>query len=139
MAITLASVANVHLEFNKIEEKYQKRGITQSRANLAKGAYWLIGLFLLAVVLVTLKPILCGGETAQAIINMAAITIVLWHVLILISLTQFVFAIEPEIKPPKEICITTIAPERCTKKETVNSSSKSSSYAGAEHFRHVNL
>ncbi len=98
LAITLASVANIHLEFNKIEERYGKHGLTQSRLNLKKSAYWLIGLFLLGVVVVTVKPLLDGGPTAEGIANMAAMLIVLWHVLILISLTQLVFAIPPEFR-----------------------------------------
>lgn len=98
LAITLASVANIHLEFNKIEERHQRVGLNKSRANLRKATYWLIALFVSAVALVAVKPILCGGRTAEASINMAALLIVLWHVLILISLTQLVFSMSPDVK-----------------------------------------
>jgi hypothetical protein len=98
LAITLASVANIHLEFNKIEERYGQPGLSKSRANLKKSAYWLIGLFLTGVAVVTIKPLLDSGPTGEGIANMAAMLILLWHVLILISLTQLVFAIPPEFK-----------------------------------------
>ena len=99
LAITLASVANIHLEFNKIEERYQREGFAKSRLNLKKNAYWLIALFLCGVGITTVKPLLSGGETAQAIANMFALFLLLWHVLILISLTTLVFSIPPDIKP----------------------------------------
>lgn len=43
LAITLASVAQIHFQFNQIEERAGKRGLTKSRANLSKNAYYLIG------------------------------------------------------------------------------------------------
>jgi uncharacterized membrane protein len=107
LAITLASVANIHLEFNKIEERYQKVGLTKSRSNIKKGAYWLIGLFIVGVIIAVTKPIINVGATSQGVANMAALFIVLWQVLILVSLTQLVFAIPPHIndsepEPPRE-------------------------------------
>lgn len=102
LAITVASVANVHLEFNKIEEKYQKIGLSKSRQNLRKLTYWLISLFLAGVILVVIKPVAAYEPTGQATFNMIALFIVLWHVLILISLTQLVFAIEPDVPENKK-------------------------------------
>ena len=46
MTITLASAASLHLEFNKIEERYKKRGLSNTRRGVAQGAYCLIALFL---------------------------------------------------------------------------------------------
>ena len=102
LAITLASVANIHFEFNKIEEQQQKIFLVKSRQNLKKNTFWLIGLFCAAVALVTVKPIVCGGAVAEGIINLGAVMIVLWHVLILLSLTQLAFVIGPVIKPAQE-------------------------------------
>lgn len=97
LAITLASVASIHLEFNKIEEKYERAGLTLSRANLKKNALWLIGLFVAGVLVVAIKPLLSLGATGEGFMNMAAMLIVLWHVLILLSLTNLVFAISPDL------------------------------------------
>lgn len=97
LAITLASIASIHLEFNKIEERYKKRGLTKSRANLRQNAYWLISLFATAVAIVATKPVMCGGAVSQALANMSGMLILLWHLLILISLTQLVFSISADI------------------------------------------
>jgi hypothetical protein len=97
LAITLASVANVHLVFNGIEEKYKTRGgLQKSRMNLKKSAYWLIFLFIAGAILVVIKPLVCNTPLSNAIFNSIALVILLWHVLILIGLTQLVFQIEPE-------------------------------------------
>ncbi|MEO3387887.1 hypothetical protein [Mesorhizobium sp. CAU 1741] len=103
LAITLASTANIHLAFNRIEERYQTPGgLTKSRQNLTKSTYWLIGLFIAAVALVVAKPVVCQGETAQGLFNAAALLILLWHVLVLVSLTQLVFRIEPDFSGVKK-------------------------------------
>lgn len=97
LAITLASTANIHLAFNRIEERHNAPGaLSRSRANLRKATYWLLVLFGAAVVLVVVKPVVCQSETSQGIFNGAALLILLWHVLVLVSLTQLVFRIEPD-------------------------------------------
>ncbi|ODR94713.1 hypothetical protein AUC70_08905 [Methyloceanibacter stevinii] len=98
LAITLASIANIHLEFNKIEERYQAIGLDKSRDNLKKNAAWLIGLFCVGVLIVIVKPLVCGGEVAAAVANMSALGVLLWQILILISLNRLVFAIPPHIQ-----------------------------------------
>lgn len=97
LAITLASVSNLHLEFNKIEERYRRVFLYKSRLNLKKGGYWLIGLFIAGLVIVVVKPLVPGGPTGEGIANMAALLTLLWQVLILISITQLVFAIPADI------------------------------------------
>lgn len=100
LAITLASVANIHLAFNRIEEKFNKpNALVKSRANLKKSSYWLIGLFIVGGVLVVVKPIACVSEVSIALFNSGAILVLVWHILILISLTELVFRIEPSFPP----------------------------------------
>lgn len=100
LAITLASVANIHLAFNRIEERYEKPdGLTKSRTNLKKAAYWLIGIFVVGCIIVAVKPLAASTEVGQAIFNSAALLMLIWHVLILISLTELVFKIGPETPP----------------------------------------
>lgn len=102
LAITLASVANIHLEFNKIEERYQiNGGLSKSRENIRKNARFLIILFVLALALTIVKPLVATNITSEATVNAFALFIVLWHVLILTSLTQLVFAIPPSIPKRK--------------------------------------
>lgn len=97
LAITLASSAQIHLAFNRIEEMHRVRNALEgTRKTLRQSTYWLISLFLVGVAVVTIKPIAASGEVGCAFFNMAALFILLWHILILISITQLVFAIEPE-------------------------------------------
>ncbi|MCZ7910641.1 hypothetical protein O9X94_15050 [Agrobacterium leguminum] len=98
LAITLASVANIHLAFNRIEEKYERPGaLSGSRQNLKKSAYWLIGIFISGCIVVTIKPLAAVTPVGQALFNSAALEMLIWHVLILISLTELVFHIGPEV------------------------------------------
>lgn len=103
LAITLASVANIHLSFNSIEEKFSRPGaLSGSRRNLKKAAYWLIGIFVAGCIIVTVKPLAGVSPVGQAIFNSAALIMLIWHVLILISLMELVFRIAPEIIPPSD-------------------------------------
>lgn len=99
LAITLASVANIHLAFNRIEERYNKKNaLVKSRNNLKKSAYWLIVLFVVGAIIVFVKPIACVSQVSAALFNSAALVVLIWHILILVTLTELVFRIEPTIR-----------------------------------------
>ena len=96
LAITLASTANIHLALNRIEEYWNAPGaLSGSRSTIKKASYWLIGLFTLGVVVVVVKPIAAESETSRAFFNAIALVVLLWHVLLLINLTEVVFRIQP--------------------------------------------
>lgn len=97
LAITLASVASIHLEFNKIEERAGQRFLFKSRDNIRKNAMWLILLFCFGLTVVTVKPLMGPFPTSQGVANAAALLVLLCHILILVSLTELVFAIKPDI------------------------------------------
>jgi len=99
LAITLASAAQLHLAFNAIEERVDKVVFRKSRDGIRQASSWLIGLFLASVVLVIVKPLISSKEWAAALCNGAAIEIVVWNILVLISITHGVFGIKPI--PPK--------------------------------------
>lgn len=98
LAITLASASQVHLTLNKIEEEYGKRRFVKTRANIKQASSWLIVLFAGAVALLIIKPLLPQTPVFHAAANSVAIMIVLLEILILVDLTQLVFAIEAIIK-----------------------------------------
>lgn len=100
LAITLASAGQLHLAFNQIEERHKTPGLRTSRAGVHNAAYFLIFLFLLAVLIMIVKSALPKEEWIQSLVNGAEIFILLWYILILISLTQVTFKIRPEL-PPK--------------------------------------
>ncbi|WP_271066062.1 hypothetical protein [Caulobacter sp. NIBR1757] len=97
VSITLASTSALHLELNKIEERRGRRGFQKTRAGIRQAAYFLILLLSLAVCLVFLKAGLNPPVPWQAFFNGMALFLLFWNVLILISITQAVFAIAPDI------------------------------------------
>lgn len=99
LAITLASAAQLHLTFNGIEERYHRKGgLTKTRAGVHSAARWLIALFAAAVALVVGKPYVVGTYWLETLFNGAAVILVLWNVLLLISLTQTIFRIEADVR-----------------------------------------
>jgi hypothetical protein len=102
LAITLASAGQLHLTMNQIEERQGEAFLSKTRANVHRTARWLIGLFCIEVGIVLVKPLIAKADWSQTIVNGFAIVVVLWTVLMLVSLTNLVFAIQPtfEPKPP---------------------------------------
>lgn len=97
VTITLASIANLHLELNKIEQAAGRRGFPKTRLRLRQSAAWMIAMLLIAVALDVVKPLVSAGEAMASLLNGAGILIVIFNVLILIDITQMVFEIEPNL------------------------------------------
>jgi Trk-type K+ transport system membrane component len=98
LAITLASAAQIHLAMNRVEERYrQSGGLGKTRAGVKSASQALIFLFVLGVLVVVIKPIIATEPWQQSLFNGAALFVVLWNVLLLISITRTVFAIKPII------------------------------------------
>lgn len=98
VTITLASAAQLHLSFNRIEERFKvKNKLEKSRKAVRDGSYWLLRLLLLAVAVVLIKPMMAQSDRMESAFNGAAIWIVFFNILILVELTQLVFAIQPDV------------------------------------------
>lgn len=100
LAITVASAGQLHLTLNQAEERRGKIIFTRTRPGVRQATYMLIVLFIAAVVLVVIKPIMAGGPWAQSLFNGFALFIVVWNVLLLLSLTQGIFGIKADIDTP---------------------------------------
>ncbi len=101
VTITLASIANLHLELNKIEEAAGRRGFPKARLRLRQSAAWMIAMLLITVALDVAKPLVNAGEIAASLLNGGGLLIVIFNVLILIDVTQMVFQIEPNFSSEK--------------------------------------
>lgn len=99
LTITLASAAQLHLEFNKIEEQAGKRFLINSRRKVHQAAYALIYTFVFATIILIVKPIICDplSDRSQAAVNAIGIFVLWLNVLILIELTQAAFSISPKL------------------------------------------
>jgi hypothetical protein len=100
LTITLASAGQLHLTLNEAEARVGRPFLQKTRAGVHSSAYWLIGLFLIAVVLLILKPYFDSSGPWQAFFNSAAVFILFWMILIMTSLTALVFAIKPHFDKP---------------------------------------
>lgn len=97
VTITLASAASLHLELNRLEDSFSE-SFEEARLATKAYAYLLIGMFALALILVTVKPIVASNSHLEAAFNGAAIWIIVLNILAWLDLTGAVFAIPPDRK-----------------------------------------
>lgn len=96
VSISLASISQLHLTFNRMEREAGRKFLVRTRRGIQQAAYFLIALLAAAIVLVVVKPLVATHPWSQSVANGLALLILLWNVLLLISVTQTVFAIGPE-------------------------------------------
>lgn len=94
VTITLASAANMHLEFNRLEA-LTSEGFVEARGAVKAYAILLLALFAGAFALVILKPMVAVDPHASAGFNSAAIVIVILNIMALADLTLAIFRIGP--------------------------------------------
>lgn len=102
LAITIASLAQIHLALNRIEERANRVYFESARAEIKSSARWLIFLFALGLALVISKPLVIMGETGAALANSAGILILIVYLLILWDITSSVFDIKSDVDRPDE-------------------------------------
>lgn len=98
VTITLASAANLHLEFNRIDDLSQSEAFTAARSAIKAYTVMLIVLFAGSFALVLFKPIFGIGAQQSAGFNSAAIVVVVLNILALADLTLSVFRIPADSK-----------------------------------------
>lgn len=94
VTITLASAANLHLEFNRMENDLEE-SFLDARTSIKAYAVMLILLFAVALMLTIAKPVVAQTDVCSAFFNSGAITIVVLNLMALADLTMAVFAIPP--------------------------------------------
>lgn len=97
LAITLASAGQLHLTLNQIEERHKRHIFGRMRGGIKMAASWLIILFVVAVIIVVAKPLCARTAAIESLFNGFGLFVLLWNVLLLVSLTQGIFAIKSEI------------------------------------------
>ena len=95
-AVTLASIANIHLQLNAIEER-STHSFAVTRHALRKSALTLIILFGLAFLIVVIKPIFAVGLGLQGLFNGAAMVVVYINLDVMWDITSATFNI-PSLK-----------------------------------------
>ena len=98
VALTIGAATNLHIELNKIEERKKRVAFDRARKTIKQSISWLLWMFLAALILVVIKPLLVGyGERALSFLNGLALLILFVNFLVLIDLTHAVFELKPKI------------------------------------------
>lgn len=102
LAINLASLAQLHLSLNKMEERRGTKFLEGARAEIRSSARWMIGLFVAALVIAILKPLIGTAPRALAAANGAAMFILGFYILVMADIVDAIFDLEPDIEDPNE-------------------------------------
>ena len=98
--VTAASAANLHLALCRAEETIKKPGcFRDARKEINQDAYFLIGLFLAAVIILVIRSSVIGNTCIVSSLNGLGLVILLMNVLVLIDVTSAVFALN-SLQPP---------------------------------------
>ena len=97
LTIILASASQIHLLLNEIEEKKGTEIFRRTRHELQTSAYWLIWLFLILILIVTLKSPISFNNHIQALISGLALSVLFCSALILVDITKLIFGIRPDL------------------------------------------
>src|SRR4051794_22074220 len=98
LSVTIATVSQIVFALNTIEERYEKEGLFKTRAGVRRASYFLIYLFVVALVIVVAKPQLATTKSSESAFNALALLVVVWNVLILHSILDLIFSFKPMIK-----------------------------------------
>ena len=102
LAITLASLAQIHLTLNEIEERRNTTFTDGTRSEIRSSAVWLIAAFVVGVIVVLIKPLVGESDTVTAIFNAFSLLVLLFYVLVLVDITMAIFDLKPEISDDGE-------------------------------------
>lgn len=93
--VTIASAANIHLAFNRIEERAEKIGaFNDARSEVNQSAMILVWLFLATIIILVVKAI-SDNVFWLSFWNGACLLILLVNVFVLIDITESVFEVTP--------------------------------------------
>lgn len=98
ITITLASIANLHLQLNKWEEKIKKKAFSKTRSALKNSAYSLLVCMFFAFILCMIKPLILSvynSEMTASYINGAAVLTIIFSLIILLDILIAAFKLEP--------------------------------------------
>lgn len=91
VTITLASTANIHMALREKEGSLGEEVFFKTKNAVKKSATSLIWLLFLSVILVVSKPLLPAGPVPESLANCAAISVILWGVLVIHDITKLAF------------------------------------------------
>jgi hypothetical protein len=95
VTITLASAGNLFLELVRFEKEAGEPIFVKSKRDVKHSAFTLIVMLLATLLVVTIKPLVIFSQTSEAFVNGAALSIILFSILVLWDLTIAAFKLDP--------------------------------------------
>jgi hypothetical protein len=97
MTISIASIATIHIWFNELEDKHQKKVFGSARREINQAAFYFIGLFVAQLVCLITRslPLFHGSDVALSLFNGGSVLLLLCSVLTLIDIMGVVRALTP--------------------------------------------
>ena len=100
LAINLASLAQLHLSLNEIEERQGQQFLAAARSEVRSSARWMIGLFVVAIVIVVAKPLVGINPRVIAFANGSAMLILGFYILVMADIVDAIFDLKPNLATP---------------------------------------
>lgn len=94
LAITLASLSQLHLSLGKLKGQVGSDGLDDIRREIKSSAIWLIMGFIFGLIAVIIKPLIVLGVSGAALVNAFCLLILLFYILVLSDITLSVFDID---------------------------------------------
>lgn len=97
MTISIASIATIHIWFNELEEKHERKVFGAARREINQAAFSFIGLFVLQLICLFVRslPIFEQNETAVSLFNGVSLLLLLGSVITLWDIMAVVRALTP--------------------------------------------
>jgi hypothetical protein len=95
VTITIASIATIHIWFNELEEKHEKRVFGGARRDINNSAMWLVGLFAATVLLLIFRAFFTS-DMALSLFNGAGLIFLFVTLFVLIDILGVVRALTPK-------------------------------------------
>ena len=94
LAITLASLSQLHLSLGRLKKQLGNDGLDEIRREIKSSAIWLMLGFIIGLIAVIIKPLIVFGSAGAASVNTLCMWILLFYILVLSDITLSVFDID---------------------------------------------
>jgi hypothetical protein len=95
MTISIASIATIHIWFNELEAKYDKKVFGPARHQVNQSAFFFIACFVVEIIVLIVRAWFDGNSTAIALFDGVAMIVLLCSVFTLIDLMGVVRELTP--------------------------------------------
>ena len=96
MTISVATIATIHIWFNELEQKHDKKVFGRARREINQSAFLLIWLFFLQLAVLIVRSYFDGNDIAISLFNGASVIVLIASVFTLMDVMAVVRALTPD-------------------------------------------